>query len=178
MRVRVTMRPMLSLPPLKLNPSYDPASGHSTWALGQTPHLDITGLDSLVQQYYADALAPTTRWVYSTAQWRYLQFCRMYNISPFLYTDARVFVAIRRDVSLAGSGTQVNQGISLRRTAPPHHPLRLRPKALQYGGSAVRIARDQTFPGGGGPFFAPGSSDRGSNTKNSETLVGVAGTHI
>ena len=79
------------------------SSGHPTGAVSQTPHLDITGVDSLVQQYYVDTLAPTTRRVYSTAQSRYLEFCRMYNFSPFPLTQESLlrFVAVLASQALA-----------------------------------------------------------------------------
>ena len=66
-------------------------------------------MDSLVQQYYADALAPTTRRVYSTAQSRYLEFCRVYHISPFPLTQESLsrFVAVLASQALTHRSIKV-----------------------------------------------------------------------
>ena len=55
-------------------------SGAVLGAVGQSPGLDLAGVDQLVHRYAEDALAPATKRTYRAAQARYLAFCTSYNL--------------------------------------------------------------------------------------------------
>ena len=44
--------------------------------------LDLTELDSAVENFFTNGLAESTQRSYSSAKWRYIHFCAMHGMSP------------------------------------------------------------------------------------------------
>ena len=55
----------------------------------------IFHLEGLARDFVDDSLAPSTKWVYLTGQKRYLNFCSVYKLNPFLLAEDQLctFVA-------------------------------------------------------------------------------------
>ena len=45
--------------------------------------MDLQRLEGLARDLVNDSLAPSTKWVYSTGQKRYLNFCSVHDLNPF-----------------------------------------------------------------------------------------------
>ena len=78
--------PLTCFHPSSLSPqcsSHDIAGAHGPPARPQhnSTLLEITRVDSLVHQYYTQAIAPSTMRMYNSAQLRYRNFCSSMNIS-------------------------------------------------------------------------------------------------
>ena len=52
--------------------------------VGQQPRLDLTALERDVLQLIDSSVAPSTRCSYRSAQNRYVSFCQLANVTPFL----------------------------------------------------------------------------------------------
>ena len=87
-------------------------SGPGKTSTGVSSRLDITGLGSTVQTLFEQALAPATRHSYSSAQQRFLLFCKKYLFVPlplsesllcfyvaFLYSEGLAHASIKSYLS-------------------------------------------------------------------------------